>query len=392
FIPEAIDIVKGGFEEEWLRQRAHAKTRATALPFSDHPLGDCFAVAGPNQIVEILELAVYIKRLVRAPRLETVLHAMREQYGPGLLQLAYAYRFQRLGASAVELEPAAAGGRQADISFDLSRVPYLVECYIPEVRDRNTSHELHYSTGAIFDALSERGARIRRVCIRLTRPINAADRKRIERVTIAAIRTMGDASRVDAQDEAALISVEGVSDMAVDTDFPRPGERRSGRWLYGDADWSMDEQLVPDAKIPDVRRGKAPFPSGNRIFVWRAPGEERSQSFEQRVEELVDKISGKLAQTRRHDGPGRIIVASIPEALDRDAETMRLMTEIQNQLLRKHRGVAALLLTTRVWTTQKRHQYQGFVLFGEEGQRLPKEVFDRLQELEGEADILEDWR
>ena len=81
-----------------------------------------------------------------------------------------------------------------------------------------------YSISAIFEALGRDGDRVRRLCIRLARPIGAADRKRIERVTIDAILAMGDRQRVEAQDEAARISVEDISDTAVDTDFPQPEE------------------------------------------------------------------------------------------------------------------------------------------------------------------------
>lgn len=394
FIPAAIDIVKGAFGEEWLRDRAHAKTRATPIPLSDHPLGTCFAVAGPTDIVEILELAVYIKRLARVPRLDVVVRAMRDRYGPGLLQLAYAYRFQRLGATSLELEPEAAGGRYADISFELSGAPYLVECYIPEVKHEDSSQELQYSTKTIFDALGQRANRLARVCIRLRRPINAEDRKRIQQVTVGAIRTMGDRALVEVQDEAAAISIEDISDMTTDTDFPRPGQPRgSSARLYGDAFWGMSEESVAVGEIPAIRRGAASAPKpSNRVFVWRASEEEIPQPFEARVKELVEKISDKLAQTRRDDDTRRIVVASIPEAVDPDSGARRLVRSVYDRLLPKHRGVAAVVLTARVWTTAKRHQYRGFVLFGEEGQRLPIDSFNRLQELEGEADILQDWR
>src|SRR5690349_24675250 len=65
FVPEALAIVKGAFGESWLRTQVETKTRAMPLPLNVHPLGGCFAVRGPSDIVEVLELAVYIKRLIR---------------------------------------------------------------------------------------------------------------------------------------------------------------------------------------------------------------------------------------------------------------------------------------------------------------------------------------
>jgi len=40
----------------------------------------------------------------------------------------------------------------------------------------------------------------------------------------------------------------------------------------------------------------------------------------------------------------------------------------------------------------KRYQYRGFFLLGEEKYAVPADFVDRLQKLEGETDILQDWR
>ena len=163
FAHEAIAIIKMAFGEEWLREKVRTKTRATALPLRTHPLGNYLAVSGPRDIVDILELAVYIRRLWNVPRLMDVLNSMKEDYGPGYMQLAYAYRLVRAGASNIQLEPEAEGGRKADIYFELSGVPYLVECYIPQVEHEDSSQELQYSVEPIFRAIRSTGDRTERV-------------------------------------------------------------------------------------------------------------------------------------------------------------------------------------------------------------------------------------
>ncbi len=394
FVHEAIALIKVAFGEEWLREKTQTKTRATALPLSTHPLGNYFAVSGPSDIVNILELAIYIKKLANVPRIADVLKSMKEDYGPGYLQLAFAYRFMRAGALNIELEPEAAHGRKADISFELSGTSYLVECFTPLINDQNTSQELLYSVGPIFDAIRSAGARIERVCIRLKRPIIASDRKRIERATVNAIQELGDRQLIEAHDEAAEISVEDISNMTVDADFPEPSRRPAG-----DADWAICEEQVSKDQIQEVRLGKSVGMLKSRILVWRAIEEKRAVLLEERVEELVEKIDAKLAQTHREDDPRRIVVVSIPEALAEDYDALhlaeydseRLMNELHRRLMTKHDRVATLIFVMRVWTTKKRSQYRGFFLLGEEKYTLPDDFVNKLQELEGEADTLQDW-
>jgi hypothetical protein len=345
--------------------------------------------------VDTLELAVYIKRLANVPGLADVLRNMKADYGPGYMQLAYSYRFMRAGASNIKLEPEASHGRKADISFELAGVVYLVECFTPLVKDNNTSQELLYSVGPIFDAIKSAGDRIERVCVRLKRPITASDRKRITRLTVGAIQELGDRQTTEVHDEAAEISIDDISDMIIDPDFEGSNQRP-----IGDADWTIVQERVPTEQIQQVRSGKSVGKSESRILVWRAVGEKKTVPFEERVEELVKKIGAKLSQTRREDEPRRIVITSIPEALAghhnalrlADYDSMHLMDELQRRLMAKHDRVAVLMFVVRIWTTMKRNQYTGFVLLGEGNHTVPRDFLDELQLLEGEADVLHDWQ
>lgn len=55
------------------------------------------------------------------------------------MQLAFAYRFQRIGAEAMELEPPVAGGRVSDLSFCLDSNNYLANCARPWIRSSRQS-------------------------------------------------------------------------------------------------------------------------------------------------------------------------------------------------------------------------------------------------------------
>ncbi len=127
FIEEAAAIIRSAFGEEWIRQSLARPTYTPIISLHRHPVLDGLATAGPSQCVELLELAVYLKRLVGVRNLERVVKAMRKQYAPGFLQLAYAYRFLKVGATGMILEPSAESGRLADIACNLLGRRYLVE-------------------------------------------------------------------------------------------------------------------------------------------------------------------------------------------------------------------------------------------------------------------------
>lgn len=387
FVPEAIHILKGAFGEQWLREQVALIRPAPVLPQKFHPLGIAFGL-GEAGVVQLLELAVYIKKLIRVPKLDVVLKEMKVGYFHSLLQLAYAYRFQKAGASDLEFEPDAEGGRKADIFFALDGRPQLIECYTPHTRYQNTSRELEHSVDAIFRAIT---SGMRRICIRLKRPINALDRKRIERITVSAIGRMGDAPKMEVEDDLVLVSIEAITEEAGRNDFPEPGQPGPMK-LYGDADWGINQQLAYPDEIPALRLGQGARKPLSRIFVWQAPAEKTKQTFGDRLEELEKKIGAKLPQTRRNDEPGRILVVSLQEAHEEDEESTALLQEIHSRLVKKHKRMAAVILTDHVWTVENRHHFIGRLLPGGEGYSLSEATFARMTLQEESEDILQDWR
>ena len=78
-----------------------------------------------------MELAIYLKQLFQVAGLHDVIRSSlraNNKFNSALLQLAWAYRFRKLGAE-IQLEPPAASG-QGDILITWRNKKYTVECYI----------------------------------------------------------------------------------------------------------------------------------------------------------------------------------------------------------------------------------------------------------------------
>lgn len=392
FIDESIAIVRGAFGDDWLQsQFDKSEKELPVLLLRRHPLMECFTIAGEEQIKEVMELAVYLKHLSKVKNVDYVIAQMRDKYHSGLLQLAYAYRFLKLGAADLTLEPPSSRGRKSDIRFELLNMPILVECYIPKAKENNSSLELHHSVGPIADALKgKQGAY--RVCIRLKSSIDAKDRKRIERAVISMVHALGDPEQMEKSDESADILIEPVADGADEVDFPQG----SGPWrMYGGADWSAHFGYCTRQEIQETRNGlDRRYKMGSRLFVWRPPGEKGEPSLEQRVERLERKISRKLSQANPRDkATKRILIISVEEGKHENYDHLRVCNELHPRILRRHSNVFLVILTARVWTTENDYRYPAISLCGPgENSILSLALVKELSALEQRHDILGDWR
>ncbi len=387
FIGEAIDILRNAFGEEWIRTRANSKDKSIALPLRDHPIGEYFSTPSESQIVGALELAVYLKRLMNVKKIEKVITQMKDKFYPHHLQLAFGYRFLRCGATELEFEPEALSGRFGDIFFKIDGKPIMVECYVPHIQTVDTSREFHYSTGPIFKSIKDGK---KRICIHLVKSITPEDRKRIQTLIINAISSSSNDQIIELKDEAATISIEDISFLKEDSDFSEPGSPPMK--LYGDADWGVNEQRIAKEQIPDVRLGTAPRNILSRIFVWKAPQEKNNVEIEERIKELEKKIKDKLAQTKHNDGAGRFLIINIPEALDLNSKTFKIVKCLNEEIIRKCKNMAGMILTRRIWTDKNRYIHGGMLMEGHPQYRFINTFYDKLNLFERGNDIIKDYK
>ncbi|MCK5614097.1 hypothetical protein KAR91_70185 [Candidatus Pacearchaeota archaeon] len=393
FLSEALAIIKGAFNEQWICDQLETKSRG--VPFfclRKHQIVNCFLSPAESDLVGIIELAIYIKKLIHVKNLEQVLTQMKDsgQYMTGLLQLAFAYRFLKLGAKNIEFEPEARNGRRGDIYFELNDIPHMVECFISQYSyPVRTSLDILNCTSAIFDVIKAVHGRMR-VCIKLKKSITPNDRRDIEKTTKELIREISGKKQISGLTECAEILVEDLKDLEEDVDFPK--ENKRPMVLYGGADWGLNNQQVTLSQIQGVRDGTVKNNKKlSRLFVWEPEEEKSMPTINERVEELTRKIEKKLLQTKRKGiGTKRIVITQIAEARESDKETHTSFKKIQNKIIKSHLNVAALILVSRDWMENFRYQYRGVFLMGKKKDSLSAELFNKYNELEGETDILQD--
>ena len=398
FVNEAIAIIKGAFGEKWLRNSFDEKMRnSPVIAMPKHRIIRNLSTPGESQIIEIYELAIYIKRLVNVKNLDKVLKMMKTQYAEGLMQLAWGYRFLRLEAKNLEFEPKAKSGKLGDIFFELEGNQYMVECYMPRDKDKkDSSLELHHCIGHIFAAIDSVN-KVLRVFIALKKSICHRERKEIQRMVISAIKRPTQYKHLDVENKFAKVTIDDISNMKQDNDFPPfPGPMN----LFGEADWGIRQQKVPRDRnvIQQIREGSYEHKEiHSRIFVKKPKSEKEDIPIKEKIKKLTRKIENKLAQTKR---PGsnvrRIVVAQVTEGREaagkKDIDSQYICQQIQQKIVPKHSNVSALFLCARTWTTKMRHKYMGSILLGREKDVISNTLLNKLIDIESKAEWLNDWR
>ena len=188
FLGEAIGILTGAVSEQWVREGVAKRRPGFIGVFHGNPLIKALAVAGDNDLVTVVELAIYLKHLVRVEGLQEVITSLRgeDTFDSALLQLAYAYRFQKMGVQ-VRLEPAAARGRRGDIHLAWRGKEYMVECHAPRPKPDPLKDVMAFSFDRITKAASDTG-KVVRVLIRFLSYPDDQQRLEMEKAAARLIR------------------------------------------------------------------------------------------------------------------------------------------------------------------------------------------------------------
>lgn len=392
FIVETKNIIEAAFSKEWLDGVLAKKLpRTSVLPPTVHPIEHMFHVSGESRVVELMELAVYLKHLTSCRNLPEVVTVMKNSYSTGLLQLAYAYRFKRCGCKCVELEPETSRGK-ADIYFEYDSRPYVVECYTPKTdRICDSSQNLYRGFSKIFAACRQKGRQLR-VCIRLKTTITAREARRIGHWIAKAIEESDSACPRAFENDLAACEVDVVHGSPTDIGFPKMGDPFR---LYRDADWGVNEFSVSRKDLEKVSLGEeVSREEGSCIFVWQAESEKASVSEDQYVEGLIKRLGKKLRQTKaRGRQVGRIVIAAggfLGSELDEPSR--RVAKKIQSALVPRYPDTAMIMLVQRRWSTEHRYRYTGHVIPGYRANTISVLLYKSLCAYEETADVPSEYR
>lgn len=88
-------------------------------------------VPGETQVKAMFELGIYLRQLATVPKLLDVIRQLKnkDDFDSAFIQLAYGFRFLKIGATEIAFEPDIDNGGKADIIFKFSNQSYLAECF-----------------------------------------------------------------------------------------------------------------------------------------------------------------------------------------------------------------------------------------------------------------------
>ncbi len=384
-VADTVPIIENALGKEWFGSESKKKFQDmwTGL-LKQHPLVHSFEIPGDSHIVEPVELGFYLKELARIPSIEKVIANLRNvnDYKSALLQLAFCYRFKEVGGQAIRLEPPAANDRVGDLAFSLKGQSYLAECYIPSFREVDTSFEyITHTVEGISEVAPDLDGRIC-VCIRMKRELNPGEHKVVTAIGRRLIHQLKTEQMVTDTCDVADIAIFKIEEDAMVTSMVRKIGSSFG--IHEEADHFGQSVKIRRTKetIERVRKGlsveKIP---GSYFAIWRA--QRRTDPWDEedaRIDELVNRFDKKLPQTKDGQGSKRILIAQVAEAITiakgdkTNPKVTRVLKAVQNQLVTKHQGIAALFLVSRVWTDKLRYRYTSYALQGRKEDALPDDV------------------
>jgi hypothetical protein len=360
-VNEALGVLSSVFSAEWLQEVTVKRTLGSPFPFREHPIGGALHAPRDMQVLDLLEVVEYLKFTAASAALPIVVDSLKAQYGSTVLQLAFAYRFARAGATYVELEPPVAGGRVGDIAFCVGEQRYIAECFIPGPSVVGDSRqEVQWLTQQALDGIADERT-ILSVAVQLHETLTSARRKELVRSIRSRSEQLKAGAASDAPYPEPLLEClqAGTVSVAVSTrvgpdqhslpvlheEFPAPSDNQADvfvrvQWADRSAAFSAQNQVL---------RGEY----GTHIAVWFPPEERKLNSLKRELEEplarLGKKLKQKLAQTKLGPEWQRLLVVQtwIVDEMERASEED--LRRLRRRIFEEHSGVAGILLVRRHW-------------------------------------------
>jgi len=389
FINDGISILRNTFGEDWINERCNEKKGGSPIvKASKHPIGTYFSTAGETSLATLFELAVYLKKMAAIPGLNKVITNLKNSYASSLLQLAYAYRFMKLGVSNLTLEPKSKDGK-GDIYFEHDGVAYMCECFIPRSSREESRYEIEATIEKIAKLFSINPLRIR-VSIQFKKRIDAVIRKKLCHEILHIIKDLEINERKTVDDEFCSCLVESIGDSD-EIDFPK--KVMSFQDIKGNPDLALAVNHVPKSELLRVKMGAyIPEKRMSRVLVWLPPEFKKKQPIDERTIDLTEKIRRKLKQAKHHSKENkRLMIVQIPEVTEINNQTKTMFKTIQETIVIKHKDVAGIFAVRRIWTDKSRYKYVGVFLTGKQNDALPDKFFQTFNDLEATLDVINDY-
>jgi len=351
-VNEASEIIRLVFGPDWLAKEALPRDTGDAWGARSHPVGSALVQADRQGVALILELAEYLKFLVRMPSYGTVVAGLKVDFRSTLLQLSFAQRVSGLGARDLVLEPPVEGGRLGDVAFVLSGQEFVAECYVQRAARWATSTEGMWLLRRIVKVLENRSLSLS-VAIQLKKPLDAALRKELlasTRSLVGQVERSPGEPLLETRTEWVVSIVNSGPGSAL---FLHPGFPTSiGEPLMG-----MNSRMVKRAHVEAVAADPAvPLrPSGplyNRLALWADVSDEQehsiSRDLERPLERLAKRLRAKKAQTKR-PGARRLLLCESWVSRELGRATEEQLERFGREAFGPSEFVGCLVFLDRTW-------------------------------------------
>lgn len=381
--PEAIAIIQNAFSREWLDECVKTKEKGSALNSSKHPLAKLILLPSKNQVQKVLELAIYLRELHAASNLDQVIMQMKasEDFENTFLQLAYGYRFHKIGVTDLKFEPDVDGGRKADIQFTYDSHQYLVECYMPEIKQ---SWQVAF-TEKLSQSMSDYAqSKNKKICVkaflRSNPPFKLDERKAFEKDCKNLVDQANSTTYRETQAEGYQIQVCEISSL------PLIEQENFFRRLYNEGNWKMAWR-IKDARKSDVlkmMRG-TPTPETPRDLYFFNTDED-NESIEDLIKKLAHKMENKVSQLKSSGSKGILLVHS-PLIHKRNLTSKNQFQRLHNKVVTAHPHVEAAIIIYEENGPLGDPRYAGTILQPDD-QRRRSDILEKLEQLESKGPIL----
>jgi hypothetical protein len=391
---EVIAILIGAFGRSWLENEARkVPRRFLRHDPSRNRIGNLVSTPSIVGVVELVELATYLKHLGSIPHINTVVRLLKqpESHASAMLQIAFAYRFSGAGVCNLEFEPTAERGRFADIKFQIANQHYLVECYSPKrppelhgtwITERLAGDMLELEEGNCRQVLIH-------LCVSQPELLTASSPRKIVGHTKALLRRYAGAELTEAGD--------GYEVTICDARYLPPGKKGTEIGITLRAGFDIEYVILQDSVLKtDIRKSQRGLPipkkAGNRLVISAPTTAYSERDMIHNIRKLVDKIEKKVTQVRPADGNACGVIL-VDHSIGRpdDEDSLRALTKVvEGKILRGHSDMAGVLVTNRELSSNHRPYYCGtFVENLLDGGTT--DLFERIVRAEINRDILKEW-
>ncbi|MHB8278573.1 MAG: hypothetical protein ACYDIA_13085 [Candidatus Humimicrobiaceae bacterium] len=384
FFEEALDTIKSNLGKDWINKQAQKSQHGTAFPFRVHPLADLITIAGGQQIVEFLELAVYLKKLKDLENFSDVIKNLKDenQYNHAFSQLGYAYRFKLLGAKLLKFEPQY-DKYFGDMSFNYDNKNYMVECYRPEMVAEGSYKQLDFIVKDVFNTIKKNP---KVVFIKLKRSINVEDRKRIKQLTINGIKSIESENKIEikVEDDSAEITIKDI--MHLEPSFYLPQVGANGLSVgFQNADISIAQSFLFKKDIPKYLLEEKKGDYKNIILIWISKSDRKEVFLMNKMDNYLNNIKRKMGHIPSASYDKMILIILIPSIIYKEGQYNLIISNMLKRI--KISSKFTIILASRIWTFKNRYTYCGTLLCGSHD-----ELLESTNNLESILDVMSCWK